>query len=51
MSNIATCASGVPHCFLNGGPDDDVKVVGGVVMSSSTITIGRDGPPVSASVE
>ena len=42
---------GVPRRFLNGGPDDDVEVVGGVVVSSSTMTIGRDGPPVSASVE
>ena len=42
---------GVPHFFLNGGPDDDVEVVGGIVVSSSTMTIGRDGPPVSASVE
>ena len=42
---------GVPRRFLNGGPEDDVEVVGGVVVSSSTMTIGRDGPPVSALVE
>ena len=42
---------GVLCRFLKGGPEDDVKVVGGVVVSSSTMTIGRDGPPVSASVE
>ena len=42
---------GVPRRFLKGGPEDEVEVVGGVVVSSSTMTIGRDGPPVSASVE
>ena len=42
---------GVPCRFLNGGPEDEVEVVGGVVVSSLTITIGHDGPPVSASVE
>ena len=42
---------GVPRRFLNGGPEDEVEVVGGVVVSSSTMTIGREGPPVSASVE
>ena len=34
-----------------GGPDDDVEVVGGVVMLLSMMTIGHDGPLVSASVE
>ena len=42
---------GVPCRFLNGRPEDEVEVVGGVVVSSSTIIIGHDGPPVSASVE
>ena len=42
---------GVPRRFLNGGPEDEVEVVGGVVVSSSTMTIGREGPPMSASVE
>ena len=42
---------GVPCRFLNGGPEDEVEVVGGVVVSSSTMTIRRDGPPVSASEE
>ena len=42
---------GVPRRFLKGGPEDDVEVVGGVVVSSSTMMIGREGPPVSASME
>ena len=35
--------------FLYDGPDDDNGV--GVVVSSLTMMIGHDGPPVSCSVE